>query len=576
MAGSAVIGSLRVNLGMDSAEFQTGARKAQGTLSTLGASIKAFAAGAVAALSMGAVTRALTSAIDRMDQLGKAAQKVGIPVEQLSALEYAARLADVSLGDLQGNLSKFNKALGEIAGGGDNKAATALKAIGVSALDAQGKLRPTIQIIADVAGKFQSYRDGAEKAALAQALFGKAGADMIPLLNGGAEAIREAERQANVFGLTVSQKAAGAAEQFNDNLTRMKAAGEGATQQMATALLPTLVDISNRFVDALEQGSGLTNWMSESLVVALKSVTEYVMTTAMEFRALAAIWQGLTTVVPFSELADHWKGVFDRIRADAEKTQEAIRKIWNPDTISGPGKGSTPATGSKPSAPILPGGGGGSSGKSNKIETASKAMLLLQQRTEAAAGSLYDRLIPGLEETNEVCADTAEEISSTLAGTFQSWISDAVDGTFKLRNALKGLLKSLTDIAMSAAFKILGNSFTNFLSGGTAGGSLYGFAKGGTIMPGGTGGMDSQLVMFRKSPNERVDISKPGQSLSHGGGDFKIYDQRGRGAPKIETGREADGTPYARIFDAMEKEFPGMLRRAAPGVLGMKPMDRRR
>ena len=43
MAGNAVIGSLRVNLGMDSAEFQNGAKRAQSTLGTLGAGIKAFA-----------------------------------------------------------------------------------------------------------------------------------------------------------------------------------------------------------------------------------------------------------------------------------------------------------------------------------------------------------------------------------------------------------------------------------------------------------------------------------------------------------------------------------------------------
>ncbi|QSZ57220.1 hypothetical protein [Rhizobium sp. ZX09] len=48
-------------------------------------------------------------------------------------------------------------------------------------------------------------------------------------------------------------------------------------------------------------------------------------------------------------------------------------------------------------------------------------------------------------------------------------------------------------------------------------GKIFGFARGGSILPGGAGGIDSQLVMFRKSPNERVDITKPGQTL-HGGG----------------------------------------------------------
>ena len=47
-------------------------------------------------------------------------------------------------------------------------------------------------------------------------------------------------------------------------------------------------------------------------------------------------------------------------------------------------------------------------------------------------------------------------------------------------------------------------------------GGLFGFARGGTIMPGGSGGIDSQVVAFRKSPNERVDITKPGQQLQGG------------------------------------------------------------
>jgi hypothetical protein len=55
--------------------------------------------------------------------------------------------------------------------------------------------------------------------------------------------------------------------------------------------------------------------------------------------------------------------------------------------------------------------------------------------------------------------------------------------------------------------------FGGFFSGLLGG--LLGFERGGTIMPGGAGGVDSQVVAFRKSPNERVDITKPGQ---RGGG----------------------------------------------------------
>ena len=118
MAGSTVIGALHAYLGIDSAEFVTGARKAQGTLASLHKSFKTFAVTAGSALALGGVTAVLKSAIDRMDEMGKSAQKMGMPVEQLSGLAFAARLADVNLEELQGNVTRFNKSLGEIAGGG--------------------------------------------------------------------------------------------------------------------------------------------------------------------------------------------------------------------------------------------------------------------------------------------------------------------------------------------------------------------------------------------------------------------------------------------------------------------------
>jgi hypothetical protein len=59
------------------------------------------------------------------------AEKVGIPVEQLSALKFAADLSEVSLEQLGTGLSRLNKNLGDIAGGKINEASAALKAMGI-------------------------------------------------------------------------------------------------------------------------------------------------------------------------------------------------------------------------------------------------------------------------------------------------------------------------------------------------------------------------------------------------------------------------------------------------------------
>lgn len=104
----------------------------------------------------------------------------------------------------------------------------------------------------------------------------------------------------------------------------------------------------------------------------------------------------------------------------------------------------------------------------------------------------------------------------------------------------EGVWKSFGNAAMNVLNKIIDKIQTDFvdalfsansiLGGGSKGGGglfgglfgglgkLFGFARGGTILPGGAGGIDSQLVMFRKSPNERVDITKPGQTLAANSG----------------------------------------------------------
>lgn len=514
MAGNAVIGSLRVNLGMDSAEFQNGAKQAQSTLGTLGASIKAFAAGAVAALSLGAVTTALKSSVDHMDELGKAAQKIGIPVEQLSGLEYAARLADVSLEGLSSNLSKFNRSLGEIAGGGKNDAGAALKAIGVAALDANGKLRPTSEIVADVAAKFAGYTDGAEKSALAMALFGKAGADMIPLLNGGREAITGATEEAARFGLIVNEDAAKSAETFNDNLTRLKAAGEGLTNQVAQAMLPALVDVTNAMAGFAQSGQ-IAEQVAAALSYIMKEVARFVVEASAAFEEITtwvnAAGESFSALASgdFSGAAGAWSTASDKVAKTWEDAALRIGQIYaTVQTSNAMLKQDLPGT-AKVTAPVLP---PSSSGKGSGVGKKPA------DDVKAATKSLYD-LDLGLAKVKTTAQDTSNAFGDAIGNQMESWIDSALNGTFKLKDALKGLFSSLAKIGLNSVFQAISGG----IGGGGGGiGKLFGFASGGTIMPGGTGGIDSQLVAFRKSPNERVDITKPGQTLSSGSGPMVI------------------------------------------------------
>jgi hypothetical protein len=310
----ATIGNLRVDLGLNTAQFDAGAKKAQSSLAGLSGSIKGFAAGIAGALTLGGVAKFMQTSIERMDQIGEAAEKVGMSAEAFSRLEYAARVAGVGMDGLTTTLARFSRQIVEISQGGNNDAAQALQSLGISAVDVQGKLRPTEMIIADVAEAFGNMEDSAEKTALAIALFGRSGAAMIPFLNGGRKAINDLSAEAEAFGLVVDRESAQAAARFNDNLTRLQGASEGLQRQLARALVPALADVSEGLLDYVKRGD-----LIEKAVAGIKAefsdLARTVTLTADGMDRLSQYWQMLDDLVrnygPFSRNAqDGFYGLF--------------------------------------------------------------------------------------------------------------------------------------------------------------------------------------------------------------------------------------------------------------------------
>lgn len=246
---NATIGALRVDLGLNSAQFTAGLKGAQTSLSKFGNSIARGMAlvGAAATVAAGALAIAVKGAIDHADELGKAAQKAGVTVEALSRLEYAAKLSDVSLESLTGGLQKLSKSMVDIASG--KGPAMAFKALGIEVKNADGSLRDSRVVLADIADRFSRMEDGATKSALAIQIFGKSGADLIPLLNEGASGLARMADESDRVGATISTSTAKAAEKFNDTLTTIQQTLQGVVNKVMVAALPALQGLADAFAD---------------------------------------------------------------------------------------------------------------------------------------------------------------------------------------------------------------------------------------------------------------------------------------------------------------------------------------
>lgn len=248
------LGKLVVSLALNHAEYTQGldrssqealkfAQNSQKSFDQAEQSAKEFfsgvAAGAVGVIGSivgidAAITRTKQN-IDILASLDDAAQKTGSSVEDLSRIQKTAKNFGDDFGAIEQSISRLAKGLGSFDDEG-NQAMRALDAIGVSARDSNDQLRTSADVYIDVAKSLQQYKDGAEKTAVVNALFGKSGADQLPILNNLARGIDD-----------VTASSAGSAQQadeFNDALARSNAAVDSIFEQLAQNLLPTLLNIA--------------------------------------------------------------------------------------------------------------------------------------------------------------------------------------------------------------------------------------------------------------------------------------------------------------------------------------------
>lgn len=261
------------------------AKSVNGVLANLGVGVSLAGIGAM-----------IKSSIDSADALDEMAQRTGIAVESLSLLVPAAELSAVSTEKFEAGLKKLATGMLEAATGSEASAQN-FEALGVAVQNQDGTLRDSEQVLLDLADRFQAMPDGAEKAALAVDIFGKAGAEMIPFLNQGREGIGALKQEAAELGLQLSADTAAQAGNFNDALDKLKLATTSIGNQIIASLLPALNDMAGGMVESAKQG-GTLRVILDGVVLVLKTLALGAATVGKAFVALGeAIGAGVAAAV---------------------------------------------------------------------------------------------------------------------------------------------------------------------------------------------------------------------------------------------------------------------------------------
>lgn len=202
---------------------------------------RSFAGGALAlkglfaALPVAGFAAWIRSSANFADNLNDISERTGVAVETLSKYAVAAEMGGSSIEEFANSLNKFNRNILE-ADNKTSKQASAFKDLGIKTRDAVGNLRSTEDILADVADAFANAEDGASKSSIAMDLFGKAGANIIPVLNQGSEGLTK-------FNKGVSDDFAKASDEFNDQLTIMTSNAGKFGNKIAETVLPSLTEM---------------------------------------------------------------------------------------------------------------------------------------------------------------------------------------------------------------------------------------------------------------------------------------------------------------------------------------------
>lgn len=225
-------------------QFKTELRSSQGALSGFNDFIKDWKTQLIA---VGAALFATAKSTANFgEEALKGAQKIGLTVQVFTSLSHAARMSDLDNQQLIVGMKSLSKNMVEAQRNTVDGEAV-FRRLGISAVDASGKLRSTDEVLLDLAEVFEKSADGAGKTEAAVKLLGKSGIDLIPFLNQGRAGINELREQAKRLGLVLSEDDAKAADEFNTKLKEMDATVKGLTVAVGLPLMRGLTDLMQMF-----------------------------------------------------------------------------------------------------------------------------------------------------------------------------------------------------------------------------------------------------------------------------------------------------------------------------------------
>lgn len=367
-------------------------RRFESQMSALGGKLKNFGIGLAAGAGLASIdglTRALRGAVKEAADLVDMSSKIGIDTDTLQKLQFGFAQAGVDAQTVETSLTQWGKRIGEAytAGG---PLAELLKANNVSLTDGEGRLRSSVDLLADMADLIRNAGSDQERLAIAQDAFGKAGADMVLALKDGAAGMRSAADEAERLGIVLDKDVLARAAVLDDEFDK----------------IATIIDVQIK--------SGLLN-VADAIGVAIGFVQDW----QVEIQELSKYIAAIPVIGPLSVARDIISG--DPAPAPGKVGLAAGGKAFSPTAPMSDANFNARFNG--PQKTIVPGKGEGgidfsSSGSMRRGRDKARDVVDPWEDMRDAAREYADQ-VDAIREKHEALGETAGSSLGALVSAFE-------------------------------------------------------------------------------------------------------------------------------------------------------------
>lgn len=286
----ATVGSLAVNVVARTGSLQRGLTKGRALVRSF--AVAAAAGAAAATVAARAMVSVFNDVAPQIDEISKAAGRLDMTTESLAGLGHAATLSGSSVSELAKGLTLMHRNIADAATG-IGTATPALDRLGLSA--AALKQLSADEMFLQIADAINKLPTAAERTSAAMDIFGRSGANLLPLMLEGRAGIEAMMAEAQRLGITFSAEQGRMVEAANDAMDKIGIAIGGLKNQLAIGLAPTITVLSESFaqwvasLNSGTEGINKTGGAAQAFAGKMALIGDVIHTVRLGFVKLQAV-----------------------------------------------------------------------------------------------------------------------------------------------------------------------------------------------------------------------------------------------------------------------------------------------